>query len=59
MFKLQELKDCWQSLDDMLREDGVQGGTLDDDRRKALEMSSQMMAALVIQLESQSISFTP
>ena len=59
MFKLQELKDCWESLDDMLREDGEQGGTLAANQRKALEVSSQMMAALVIQLESQSISFTP
>ena len=59
MFKLQELKDCWESLDDMLREDGEQGGTLEANQLKALEVSSQMLAALVIQLESQSISFTP
>jgi len=56
MFKLQELKDCWQSLEYM-----QSGGhhELEPEERKALEVSSQMLAALVIQLESQSISFTP
>ena len=54
MFSLQELKDCWQSLENIQKEK-----VLEPEERKALEMSSQMMAALVIQLESQSISFTP
>ena len=54
MFSLQELKDCWQSLESILKE-----RELEPEERKALEVSSQMLAALVIQLESQSISFTP
>jgi hypothetical protein len=54
MFKLQQLRDNWVTLDGMLRD-----RTLEEGERQALETSAQMMAALVIQLESQSISFTP
>lgn len=56
MFKLQELKDCWDSLEYIQH-----GGhhELEPDERKALEISSQMLAALVIQLENQAISFIP
>ena len=56
MFKLEELKECWQALEYM-----QSGGhhELEPDELKALQVSSQMLAALVIQLESQSISFTP
>ena len=56
MFKLQQLKDCWEALEYMQTSGHHE---LEPEERKALEVSSQMLAALVIQLESQSISFTP
>ena len=56
MFSLQELKDCWQSLE-YIMESGHH--ELEPDERKALDLSCKMIAAIVVQLESQSISFTP
>ena len=56
MFSLQELKDCWQSLENIMEDEHHE---LESDERKALDLSCKMIAAIVIQLESQSISFTP
>ena len=56
MFSLQELKDCWQTLES-IKEDGRH--ELESDEREAIHLSCKMIAAIVIQLESQSISFTP
>jgi hypothetical protein len=56
MFKLQELRDCWDSLESIMCDGHHE---LEPEERKALEMSSQMMAALVIQLENQAVSFIP
>ena len=56
MLTLQELRDCWDSLES-IQNDGHH--ELEPDEQKALKISSQMLAALVTQLENQSISFTP